>query len=80
MMIVKNFARRLWYTYRGFQEHDGMLSAAGIAYYVALSFFPLFLVLLAGLGWDFTVETPDELRAEVSALAARLQQAGQRAV
>jgi membrane protein len=27
------------------------LAAAGIAYYMALSFFPLFLVLLAGLGW-----------------------------
>jgi membrane protein len=35
----------------GFQEHEGPLSAAGIAYYVALSFFPLLLVLLAGLGW-----------------------------
>ena len=27
-----------------------MLAAAGIAYYVALSFFPLLLVLVAGLG------------------------------
>ena len=32
-----------------FQEHEGTLSAAGIAYYVALSFFPLLLVLVAGL-------------------------------
>jgi membrane protein len=53
MTIVKNFARRLWLTYRGFQEHDGMLSAAGIAYYLALSFFPLLLVLLTGLSWVF---------------------------
>ncbi|MEU4427505.1 YafY family protein [Actinoplanes sp. NPDC024001] len=34
--------------------------------------------MLAGLGWDFTVETPDELRAEVAALAARLHEAGRR--
>jgi membrane protein len=37
----------------GFQEHDGTLSAAGIAYYVALALFPLLLVLVAGLGWIF---------------------------
>lgn len=34
--------------------------------------------MLAGLGHDFTVETPDELRAEVVALAARLHAAGVR--
>jgi membrane protein len=51
MKLLKNFARRLWNAYMGFQEHEGALSAAGIAYYVALSFFPLLLVLLAGLGW-----------------------------
>lgn len=28
--------------------------------------------MLAGLGWDFTIETPAELRTEVAALAARL--------
>ncbi len=41
--------RRLWTAHRSFQEHEGTLSAAGIAYYVALSFFPLLLVLVAGL-------------------------------
>jgi len=51
MTIVKRFAWRLWSTYMGFQEHEGSLSAAGIAYYVALSFFPLLLVLVAGLSW-----------------------------
>jgi membrane protein len=51
MTILKNFARRLWNAHRGFQEHEGSMAAAGIAYYVALSFFPLLLVLLAGLGW-----------------------------
>jgi membrane protein len=51
MKVLKNFAHRLWLSYMGFQEHEGTLAAAGIAYYVALSFFPLMLVLLAGLGW-----------------------------
>jgi membrane protein len=43
--------RRLWAAFQGFQEHEGMLSAAGIAYYVAVSLFPLLLVLVAVLGW-----------------------------
>ncbi|WP_203830504.1 helix-turn-helix transcriptional regulator [Actinoplanes palleronii] len=34
--------------------------------------------MLAGLGWEFTVEKPSELRAEVAALAARLQAAAER--
>jgi membrane protein len=38
---------RLWRAYLGFGNHDGSLVAAGIAYYVALSFFPLMSVLLA---------------------------------
>jgi hypothetical protein len=28
--------------------------------------------MLAGLGWPFTIERPDELKSEVRALAARL--------
>jgi membrane protein len=51
MNILRAFGRRLWVAHLNFQEHDGMLSAAGIAYYVALSFFPLLLVLVAGLSW-----------------------------
>lgn len=50
MEIIQQFGRRLWRAHRGFQDHEGTLSAAGIAYYVALSFFPLLLVLVAGLG------------------------------
>jgi hypothetical protein len=34
--------------------------------------------LLAGLGWEFTVERPEELRAAVHALAARLAAAADR--
>ncbi len=51
MSLLRTIGRRLWVAYRGFQEHEGALSAAGVAYYVALSFFPLLLVLVAGLGW-----------------------------
>lgn len=50
MRVLQRFGRRLWLAHLGFQDHEGTLSAAGIAYYVALSFFPLLLVLLAGLG------------------------------
>lgn len=48
-MLPRKLARRLWLAHMGFQDHEGNLSAAGIAYYVALSFFPLLLVLVAGL-------------------------------
>ena len=51
MTYVRKLYRRLYATYVGFEEHEGSLAAAGIAYYLALSFFPLFMVLLAGLGW-----------------------------
>src|SRR3990170_2409707 len=51
MSLLRTIARRLWAGYSGFQDHEGTLAAAGIAYYVALSFFPLLLVLVAGLGW-----------------------------
>jgi membrane protein len=47
----RRVGRRLLAAYHGFNEHDGFLMAAAIAYYVALSFFPLLLVLVAGLGF-----------------------------
>lgn len=43
--------RRLLGAYHGFNEHDGFLMAAAIAYYLALSLFPMLLVLVAGLGF-----------------------------
>ena len=49
MMYLRKLGHRLWQSHLGFQTHEGVLSAAGIAYYVALSFFPLLLVLVAGL-------------------------------
>jgi membrane protein len=49
MNYLRKLCGRLWAAHLNFQEHEGTLSAAGIAYYVALSFFPLLLVLAAGL-------------------------------
>jgi membrane protein len=71
MSMLRRFARRLWNAYSGFQDHEGSLSAAGIAYCVALSFFPLLLVLVAGLGWvlewtDFGQEAQKELLTAIS--------------
>lgn len=51
MSVLRTIGRRLWDTARGFSLHEGMQSAAAVAYYVALSFFPLLLVLVAGLTW-----------------------------
>jgi membrane protein len=50
MTFLRKLGRRLWSAHLSFQDHEGTLSAAGIAYYVALSFFPLLMVLVAGLG------------------------------
>jgi membrane protein len=50
MNVVGNFFRRLYAAGVRFSTDDGPLVAAGVAYYVALSFFPLLLVLVAGLG------------------------------
>jgi membrane protein len=66
MSLLRKLGRRLWAAYLGFQEHEGTLEAAGVAYYVALSFFPLLLVLMAGLGWvlewtDFGKAAQEEL-------------------
>ncbi len=46
----RRLLQRLLAAYQGFNEHDGSLMAAAMAYYFALSLFPLLLVLVAGLG------------------------------
>jgi membrane protein len=46
----RRLVRRLLAAYQGFNEHDGSLMAGAMAYYFALSLFPLLLVLVAGLG------------------------------
>jgi membrane protein len=50
MTVLGNFFRRLYAAGVRFSTDDGPLVAAAVAYYVALSFFPLLLVLVAGLG------------------------------
>jgi len=51
MTFLRKLGRRLWKAHLNFQDDEGTLSASGIAFYVALSFFPLLLVLVAGLSW-----------------------------
>lgn len=46
----KRLLRRLIAAYKSFNSHGGLMLAAAMAYYLALSFFPLLLVLVAGLG------------------------------
>jgi membrane protein len=72
MSLLRTIGRRLWAAYEGFQEHEGTLSAAGVAYYVALSFFPLLLVLVAGLGW--VLQWTDVGQAAQQELLAALEQ------
>jgi len=48
---LPRFFHRLCHAYLNFSTHDGTLVAGGIAYYLALSLFPLLMVLVAGLGY-----------------------------
>src|SRR5215216_1591474 len=75
MILPRKLARRLWQAHLGFQDHEGTLSAAGIAYYVALSFFPLLLLLVAGLSsflqWtEIGQNARDELRKVIAQQAS----------
>lgn len=47
---ISTFLRRLYTTYGNFQKDDALELAAATAYYMALSFFPLMLILFAGVG------------------------------
>lgn len=51
MSFILRFLTRFVDAYRGFAKHEDALVAAGIAYYLALSFFPLLLVLAAVVGY-----------------------------
>lgn len=74
MNLLRKLGRRLWQAHLGFQAHEGVLAAAGIAYYLALSFFPLLMVLMAGLGTLLAwTQTGQEAQREV--LSAISQQA-----
>ena len=47
---IRRFFARLAEANTHFSNDDGFMMSAAMAYYLALSFFPLFLILLAGLG------------------------------
>jgi membrane protein len=66
----RRLLRRLLGAYQGFNEHDGSLMAAAMAYYFALSLFPLVLVLVAGLGvaLESTVAGQDAQARLISAI------------
>jgi membrane protein len=44
------FGRHLQEAFENWQQDEGMQLAAGLSYYAALSFFPLLLILIAGIG------------------------------
>jgi membrane protein len=49
--LTKRFWPRLWSAMTKWQEDDGLTWAASLAYYAALSFFPLVMLLISGLGF-----------------------------
>lgn len=49
--LGRQFASRLQQTYAEWSADEGPLMAAAVAYYAALSFFPLMLTLVSGLGF-----------------------------
>ena len=74
MSILRRFIRRLFAAYQCFSEREGSQLAAAIAYYLALSLFPLMLVLIAILGWAFRF-TASGHNAQQHILAAVAEQA-----
>jgi membrane protein len=74
MSYLKLLLRRLIAAYSGFSGHDGPLMAAAVAYYLALSLFPLMLVLVAVLGWTLRFTATGQ-NAQQHILAAVSEQA-----
>lgn len=50
MRVIRRECSNLSGAYSRFQRDDGAILAAAVAYYLGLSFFPLILVLVSGLG------------------------------
>jgi membrane protein len=50
---LKNNTLVLWRAYNRWQEDDGPLMSAAVAYYLGLSLFPMLLLLIAGIGVFF---------------------------
>jgi membrane protein len=73
MSHFRHLAHRLAVAFVDFNKHDGWLVAGGISYYLAMSLFPLLLVLVAILGWAFAW-THSGQNAEQRIMAAVEQQ------
>ena len=58
MLFLKRFVQRIVAAGVCFGEHEGTQLAAAIAYYLALSLFPLLLVLIAALSWALGIDFP----------------------
>lgn len=58
---VKHNAFVLWRAYNRWQDDDGPLMSAAVAYYLGLSLFPMLLLLIAGIGlfFRYTVQGQD---------------------
>jgi membrane protein len=50
---LKNNALVLWRAYNRWEQDDGPLMSAAVAYYLGLSLFPMLLLLIAGIGLFF---------------------------
>jgi membrane protein len=74
MRYLRRLARRLAVALLNFNKHDGWLVAGGISYFLAMSLFPLLLVLVAVLGWAFEW-THSGQNAEQRIMAAVQEQA-----
>jgi membrane protein len=48
---LKQRGRALWGAYKRWQDDDGPLMSAAVAYYLGLSLFPLLMILISGVGW-----------------------------
>ncbi len=66
---MATIGRRLWRATQKWMDDDGSLMAASVGYYTALAFFPLLLVLMAGLG-VFLEVTPTGRDAEQHLITA----------
>jgi membrane protein len=68
--MIRRFARRLLTAYRRFLADEGTRLAAAMAYYVALSFFPLLIVLTAGVSaaMEWTIGGQDARRQILSVI------------
>jgi membrane protein len=50
---VKRNSLVLWRTYNRWQDDDGPLMSAAVAYYLGLSMFPMLLLIISGIGFFF---------------------------